>query len=404
MPKEDNDPVVRNQVARPEGVMPKHIQTWVVLGIAALTMVVVAFSGPSTPRSSDRGQRKPAPATDPNQQQIRTYAAQLDEQVRKLQMEQARLDRVRGNGALPATSAPPSAAPLPGSLVEPRTAPTDRGESAAEQLEAERKKREYASLFASNVALSYRRQETAQGAISPAPAAVPPPSKPAASPIQARRELPAANGKAYRLLEGSVIETVLTNRLDGTFSGPVNCMVTTNVYSHDHQHLVVPKGSRVLGEAERVESVGQLRLAVTFHRLVMPDGYSVSLDEFTGMNQIGETGLKDQVNHHYLSIFGVSLALGAIAGFSQGNSYSGLTADATDLYRQGFSRSLSQSALRILDRYTNILPTITIREGTRVKVWLTGDLALPAYEEHNLPADLSVPAKESADETAGKLN
>jgi type IV secretion system protein VirB10 len=136
----------------------------------------------------------------------------------------------------------------------------------------------------------------------------------------------------------------------------------------------------------------------------MPDGYSVSLDEFTGMNQIGETGLKDQVNHHYLSIFGVSLALGAIAGFSQGNSYSGLTADASDLYRQGFSRSLSQSALRILDRYTNILPTITIREGTRVKVWLTGDLALPAYEEHNLPADLSVPAKESADETAGKLN
>lgn len=134
----------------------------------------------------------------------------------------------------------------------------------------------------------------------------------------------------------------------------------------------------------------------------MPDGYSVSRDQFTGMNQIGETGLKDKVNRHYLSVFGLSLALGAIAGFSQANTYGGLSEDATDLYRQGVARSLSQSAVRILDRYTNILPTITIREGTRVKVWLTGDLELPAYEEHNLPADLSVPAKEQESEISGE--
>jgi type IV secretion system protein VirB10 len=130
----------------------------------------------------------------------------------------------------------------------------------------------------------------------------------------------------------------------------------------------------------------------------------VSLDQFTGMNQIGETGLKDKVNHHYLSMFGVSLALGAIAGFSQASTYAGFSEDATDLYRQGVSRSLSQSAVRILDRFTNILPTITIREGTRVKVWLTGDLAIPAYDDHNLPADLSEPATENANEKAGKLN
>ena len=57
-----------------------------------------------------------------------------------------------------------------------------------------------------------------------------------------------------------------------------------------------------------------------FHRLIMPDGYSVSLDKFQGLNQIGETGLRDQVNHHYLQVFGVSLAIGAIAGFSQANT------------------------------------------------------------------------------------
>jgi type IV secretory pathway VirB10-like protein len=197
-----------------------------------------------------------------------------------------------------------------------------------------------------------------------------------------------AEGKEYRLFEGTVIETVLTNRLDGEFSGPVNCMVTTNVYSRDRQRLLVPQGSRVLGEVRRVETFGQERLAVTFHRLIMPDGYSVNLDQFQGLNQIGETGLRDQVNHHYMQVFGVSLAIGAIAGLSQANTRYGADASAADAYRQGVATSLSQSSLRILDRYLNVLPTFTIREGHRVKVYLSGDLLLPAYEKHQMPSDL----------------
>jgi type IV secretion system protein VirB10 len=194
--------------------------------------------------------------------------------------------------------------------------------------------------------------------------------------------------KKYRLFEGTVIETVLTNRLDGSFSGPVNCMVTANVYSHDRSKLLIPQGARVLGEVSRVETFGQQRLAVTFHRLVMPDGYSVKLEQLTGLNQIGETGLVDQVNRHYGQIFGVSLAIGAIAGLSQANTSYGTSVSGLDAYRQGVAGSLSQTSLNILDRYLNVLPTFTIREGHRVKVYLTGDLLLPAYEKHEVPRDL----------------
>ncbi len=197
-----------------------------------------------------------------------------------------------------------------------------------------------------------------------------------------------AEGKAHRLFEGTALETVLTNRLDGDFSGPVNCMVTTGVYSHDGQHLLIPQGSRVLGEVRKLETFGQQRLAVFFHRLIMPDGYSVSLDKFQGLNQIGETGLRDQVNHHYLQVFGVSLAIGAIAGLAQANTRAGFDVTAADAYRQGVATSLSQSSLNILDRYLNVLPTFTIREGHRVKVYLSNDLLLPAYEKHQMPSDL----------------
>ena len=140
-----------------------------------------------------------------------------------------------------------------------------------------------------------------------------------------------------------------------------------------------------------VTQVGQERLAVIFHRLIMPDGYSLDLDQFKGLNQIGETGLKDQVNHHYFQIFGASVAVGAIAGLAEAGTNTssvGLPQTTTDAYRQGVAASLAQSSTHILDRFLNLLPTITIREGHRVKVYLMQDLLVPDYNQHTMPSDL----------------
>src|SRR5262249_50998495 len=124
-------------------------------------------------------------------------------------------------------------------------------------------------------------------------------------------------------------------------SGPIECLVTTDVYSHDRQHLLVPAGARALGEARKVENSGQTRLAVLFHRLIMPDGYSVSLDQFKGLDQIGDTGLRDQINNHYLRIFGVSLAIGALGAVAEAGTGGATT--GSDLMRQGFAASTAQS-------------------------------------------------------------
>jgi type IV secretion system protein VirB10 len=141
----------------------------------------------------------------------------------------------------------------------------------------------------------------------------------------------------------------------------------------------------LLGETKKVDTFGQTRLAVVFHRILMPDGYSVSLDGFKGLNQIGDTGLRDQVNSHYLRIFGVSLAVGALGAVSEAGTGGALNATSGDLMRQGFAVSTAQSASQILDKFLNILPTVTIREGHRVKIYLSGDLALPDYNNHNMP-------------------
>jgi type IV secretion system protein VirB10 len=197
----------------------------------------------------------------------------------------------------------------------------------------------------------------------------------------------AAAGKTYVLFEGTILETVLINRLDGGFAGPVECLLSTDVYSNDRQHLLIPAGSKLLGETKKVDTFGQTRLAVVFHRVLMPDGYSVSLDQFKGLNQIGDTGLRDQVNNHYLRIFGVSLAVGALGAVAEAGTAGSLNASSSDLMRQGFAASTAQSSAQILDKFLNIMPTVTIREGHRVKVYLSGDLALPDYNNHKMPSD-----------------
>jgi type IV secretory pathway VirB10-like protein len=189
-----------------------------------------------------------------------------------------------------------------------------------------------------------------------------------------------AGGSVQRLLEGTVIDAVLLNRLDGTFAGPVEGLVTSTVYSHDRQSIVIPAGARVLGAAAPVQSWGDSRLAVSFHRLVMPDGRTYSLDRFKGLDGIGETGLKDSVNHHYLQVFGASLAIGALSGLAQYGTTTSLgTTSFGDEYRQAAGSSLAASTGRVLDRFLNVLPTITIREGYRLKVYLTNDFDLPVY-------------------------
>jgi type IV secretory pathway VirB10-like protein len=195
-------------------------------------------------------------------------------------------------------------------------------------------------------------------------------------------------GKRYVVFEGTFLETLLINRLNGTFSGPVNCLVTNDVYSHDRQHILIPAGTKLLGETKKVEALGQQRLAVFFHRLIMPDGFSVSLDEFKGLSQIGETALRDKVNNHYFQIFGASLAVGILGGIAEAGTGNSLTNSPLDQARAGFGSSLANSSMQILDRFLNILPTVTIREGNRVKVYLSGDLLLPDYAQHTMQPDL----------------
>ncbi|MXX71104.1 MAG: TrbI/VirB10 family protein [Boseongicola sp. SB0677_bin_26] len=172
-----------------------------------------------------------------------------------------------------------------------------------------------------------------------------------------------------RIREGSFLEAVLLTQLSGEFPGPVLAMVSLPLYSADRQRVLVPRGARVVGTASAVQNRDQSRLAVAFHRLLLPDGGWIDL-EFAGLGQAGESALADEVDRHYFSTFAAAGAVGVISGLTlAGPSHHGL--------RAGVGQGLGTSATSILDRFLNRMPTITIRAGHRLRIWLTGDVLVP---------------------------
>ena len=177
-----------------------------------------------------------------------------------------------------------------------------------------------------------------------------------------------------RIYEGSFLEAVLVTQLSGDFPGPVLAQVAVPFYSADRQRVLVPRGARVIGTASAVLGQDQERLAVSFHRLIYPDGRWVTLD-FHGLNQVGEGALKDRVNRHYFSMFAAVGAVGIISGLTLQNSnpYGG----GAQAFRAGAGQGLGQAAEQILQRFLNRLPTLTIRAGHRLRIWFTSDVLVP---------------------------
>ncbi len=194
-------------------------------------------------------------------------------------------------------------------------------------------------------------------------------------------------GQLYRIFEGTVLEGVVTNHIDGGLSGPILVMLTTDYYSHDHQQLLMPQGTRLIGTVQSVGNAQQRKMFVTFHRAVCPDGFSLDFDKYLGLDQIGTTGLATKVDHGYLMAFGAAAAIGGLGGLAQiGNS--GTVLDPSSQIRSGISEQSAAEGEQVLNHFLNRLPIITLKEGSRARVYIGRDILIPSYAEHRVDPTL----------------
>jgi type IV secretion system protein VirB10 len=194
-------------------------------------------------------------------------------------------------------------------------------------------------------------------------------------------------GQLYRVFEGTVLEGVVTNHIDGGLSGPILVMLTTDYYSHDHQQLLIPQGTRLIGTVQSVGNAQQRKMFVSFHRAVCPDGFSLDFDKYIGLDPLGTAGLATKVDHGYLMAFGAAAAIGGLGGLTQiGNN--GSVLDPSTQIRNGISAQTAAEGEQVLNHFLNRLPVITLKEGSRARVYIGRDILVPSYAEHRVDPTL----------------
>ncbi len=220
--------------------------------------------------------------------------------------------------------------------------------------------------------------ELSRSLTSATPAAAQRAAPPATRHQLARAQAPAGE---FLLRQGTVIPAQLLTEINSDLPGQVLAHVASDVRdSLSYRHLLVPRGTKLVGTYASGLGTGQNRLAVAWTRLLLPDGSAIDVAELTQVDARGRSGLRDRVNHHTARLFGNALLLSLLsAGFEAAQpSADQLRLSAGELAAQGASRELERAATEILRRNAQVPPTVRIRAGTAFNVFLTGDLTFTA--------------------------
>lgn len=416
---ESNENAPATVPEQPEAKPPLRKSMPVVIALVA----IVGLIGIVNISSLLRGNKKAAPPsaipmrpTAPSAQQVTSFEAQQqlqaqrDAEERQRQQEYAAamedLQAAPGPeaaGAPPMTAAQRSAIYGDSPNAPQRTSNMSEAQAEARQKQLAKEKQAQDAIDSDTVAIDFERTDppasantaqlaqgedaaTAGEAVSDKPVNTAGKTGTKANPM-APYDFDTYDGRLYRVFEGTVLEGVVTNHIDGGFSGPIMVSLTTDLYSHDHQELLLPQGTRLLGDVQSVGNAQQRKMFVTFHRAICPDGFSLDFAKYIGLDQIGTTGLATKVNHGYLEAFAAAAAIGGLGGLAQiGNSGSILT-PSTEI-QNGISTESAVEGEQVLNHFLNRLPVITLKEGSRARVYIGTDLLIPSYAEHHVDPTL----------------
>ncbi|MDT8263590.1 TrbI/VirB10 family protein [Roseomonas sp. DSM 102946] len=245
--------------------------------------------------------------------------------------------------------------------------------------------------------------ETRAGAGAAAPATAPPPvpdlaglglAPPPATPSAQDRQNAFLNAAADRrtvapdrvaapaspniLQAGAVISAALISGIRSDLPGQITAQVTENIYdSPTGRILLVPQGTRVIGQYDNNVQFGQSRVLLVWNRLIFPNGRSIVLERQPGADAEGYAGLQDGVDYHWWDL---AKAAGLSTLLSVGAE---LAVDDDDrliqAIRNGGQDTVNDAGQQIVRRQLNIAPTLTIRPGFPVRVIVTRDIILEPY-------------------------
>lgn len=178
------------------------------------------------------------------------------------------------------------------------------------------------------------------------------------------------------VIEGTLIAGVLETAINSDLPGFTRAIVSEDVRSFDGAEILIPRGSRLIGQYRSGLAIGESRAFVVWTRLILPDGVAISLASPV-TDSLGRAGLGGKVDRHFLQRFGSAILLsiiGAGAEIIAAESGGGQVIITSSAQAYGVAQTALQSSI-------NIPPTIRIAQGAPIRIFVARDLIFPLFEE-----------------------
>jgi type IV secretion system protein TrbI len=190
-------------------------------------------------------------------------------------------------------------------------------------------------------------------------------------------------GNKFEIKTGTVIPGIMLTGINSDLPGSMIAQVSQNVYdTASGYQLLIPQGAKLYGVYDSRVIYGQSRVLIAWNRVIFPDGSAVTLGSMPGADMSGYAGFTDQVNNHYLRIFGSAMLMSLITGgtsyavdsVSNSNNSTAQTTTAQDSMAAALAAQLGQTTQMLLQKNLNIKPTLEIRPGYQFNVIVTKDV------------------------------
>jgi type IV secretion system protein VirB10 len=195
-----------------------------------------------------------------------------------------------------------------------------------------------------------------------------------------------ASRSPYEIKAGWVIPAVLLTGINADLPGELLAQVREHVYDTvSGRYLLLPQGSKLVGTYDSAVIYGQDRVLVVWSRVILPNGDAISLENMPGVDLSGYAGFRDKVNHHWGRLLGavvlssvLNLGTRIPAGdVAAGRFFPTLGQEAAQDVGQGIGRAGQQ----VVQRQLSLQPTITIRPGFAVNIFVHRDMVLRPYQD-----------------------
>lgn len=187
-----------------------------------------------------------------------------------------------------------------------------------------------------------------------------------------------APASPFMLQAGAVIPAALVTGIRSDLPGQIIAQVTENIYdSPTGSSLLVPQGTRIIGQYDNNVQFGQRRALLVWNRLIFPNGRSIVLERQPGADGQGYAGLEDGVDYHWWDL---AKAAGLSTLLAVGTELAVSDEDRlVAAIRDGAQDTINDAGQQIIRRQLQVAPTLTIRPGFPVRVIVTRDLVLEPY-------------------------